>query len=75
MGQTLQPRSGWGYVGCPTCGNVTTVPLDRVELPPWCVHNGSTIIWRAPHPETQANPVLAWTRMVRVQVQRLEGSR
>lgn len=63
----VKSPDGWQYVGCPTCGNVTTVPLDRAEPPPWCVHNGGTIVWREPHAATQAGPT-AWTRTVRVSV-------
>lgn len=67
MNDTIRPRDGWAHVGCPACGMVTTVPLDRLEPPPWCVHNGTTIVWRDPHPTTQegAHP---WRRTVRVRV-------
>lgn len=67
MNDTIRPRDGWAHVGCPACGMVTTVPLDRLEPPPWCVHNDRTVVWRNPHPTTQdgAHP---WRRTVRVRV-------
>lgn len=64
----IAAREGWAHVGCPTCGHVTTVPLDHLEPPPWCVHNGTTTVWRDPHPETQRSGPKSWTRMVRVRV-------
>lgn len=64
---TIEPKEGWAYVGCPHCGHVTTVPLDRLEPPPWCVHNGGTVVWTDPDVYTQAS-VRAWTRTVRVHV-------
>lgn len=68
---TLRPRDGWVHVGCPDCGMVTTVPLTRMEPPPWCVHSGTTIVWNDPNPAPGcvARP---WTRTVRVVVRRAE---
>lgn len=65
--QRIDPPGDWRHVGCPNCGRVTTVPLDRLETPPWCVHNGN-IVWREPAPETQTGPN-AWTRTVPVVVE------
>lgn len=65
----LRPRDGWAYVGCRECGNVTTVPLDRVDEPPFCAHSGTMISWRASHPDTTP----PWTPMVRVRVSPTKG--
>jgi hypothetical protein len=58
----LPTRDGWACVGCPACGNVARVPLREDESPPWCFHDDGRVVWREPHPETQAK------RMVRVTV-------
>ena len=65
MSDLIRPPEGWDYVGCRTCGFVTTVPLERIEPAPWCVHNGSITTWK--------EPVIAvdWTRMMRVRVNEL----
>lgn len=62
---TISPKAGWEYVGCPFCGYVTTVPLDRLEEGPYCVHNGGTTTWKPSHPGTQP----PFTQMVRVTVE------
>lgn len=63
----LHPRDGWDYVGCQTCGNVVTVPSDRLaeEDTPWCVHSGNTYTWRLIQ---TPGDMPRWTRMVRVDV-------
>lgn len=65
MSLSVCPREGWEYVGCPTCGNVTTAPIERDEAEglPYCVHNGVVISWlTVQHPFA----ITGWTRMVRV---------
>lgn len=58
----LHPNDGLGYVGCPTCGWTTTVPLEAGEEPPVCLHIGNEKVrWRPP-------TTMPWTRMVRVKV-------
>lgn len=55
---------GLVYVGCLTCGFVTTFPLERLraEGAPSCVHNHHAIAFgpQQRHPK--------WTEMVRVSV-------
>lgn len=51
----------WAQVGCPTCGRVRSVPLDRNEEPPYCLHHDNNISWRADQEGK-------WTPMVRVRV-------
>lgn len=58
----ITPKEGWAHVGCPTCGTVAEVPLDRAEPPPWCIHSDGRVVWREPHPTSD------WTRTVRVAV-------
>jgi hypothetical protein len=63
----LAPRSDWLHFGCPTCGDVMTLPADPGERP-WCLHNGGhSYSWRAPAAGTQASD-RAWTLMVPVTV-------
>lgn len=73
VAERIEPCKGWAYVACPECGMVTTVPLDRTEPLPWCLHSGTMHSWREPHPGTQA-AVRPWTRMVRAEVIALEGT-
>lgn len=69
MSVKIEPGEGRGHVACTTCGFTTTVPLDRMEPTPWCVHNGSTYVWRDPRWRTQTDEgQRAWTRMIRVDV-------
>lgn len=66
----IPAREGWAHVGCPTCGFVAQVPLDRIEPCPWCCH-AERVIWRDPHPES----AIDWTRTVRVTVAALSRER
>ena len=43
----MAPPEGSAYVGCPDCGNVTTVPSDGTpDDMPWCPHHDGRVLWR-----------------------------
>lgn len=60
-------REGWVQVGCPSCGEVHLIPVERTDPMPYCVHNGR-VDWREDPPP----PAHGWTRTVMVKVTPVE---